>query len=339
MDAHGSAGDAGGDYLTSEQREFARLKQERVDAEYAKQIDDEAAATHVVSSNPRSSELGSARESSACPSPREAPYDMQHSGPCQRAAEFEEIDVRGSKSPRGSYQALPGGDDGRGPELPKQPTMRKLPLPTLDTFACCISLRFGAVMIICCDLVSATFRALASFIVLTFPQLALEAEDETLFVGDVMQERAKRFLLREMRVRFFLSVMMVYFSVRGWKAVQTVEAEGSPLPFSSTTPIFVSVYYYICVLILLCVSVSVSVSVRVRVSVSVGLREYLNWKVFDTAMYGVMGVMLHRLWWEGCGYLPRETCWDLRYNYMTNTFLSTLVRVSCVFCVCVFVCS
>lgn len=226
MDAHGSAGDAGGDYLTSEQREFARLKQERVDAEYAKQID-EAAATHVVSSNPRSSELGSARESSACPSPREAPYDMQHSGPCQRAAEFEEIDVRGSKSPRGSYQALPG-DDGRGPELPKRPNLRKRPLPTLDTFACCISLRFGAIMIICCDLVSATFRALASFIVLTFPQLALEAEDETLFVGDVMQERAKRFLLREMRVRFFLSVMMIYFSVRGWKAVQTVEAEGSP---------------------------------------------------------------------------------------------------------------
>ena len=243
MDAHGSAGNAGGDYLTSEQREFARLKQERVDAEYAKQIADEAAVTHVVSSNPRSSELGSERERAACPSPREAPYDMEHSGPCQRAAEFEEIGVRRS-SPRGSYQALPGGD-GRGPELPKQPTLRKLPLPTLDTFACCISLRFGAIMIICCDLVSATFRALASFIVLTFPQLALEAEDETLFVGDVMQERAKRFLLREMRVRFFLSVMMVYFSVRGWKAVQTVEAEGSLLSFSSTAPIFVSVHYYI----------------------------------------------------------------------------------------------
>jgi hypothetical protein len=31
------------------------------------------------------------------------------------------------------------------------------------------------------------------------------------------------------------------------------------------------------------------------------------------------GVSLHRLWWDGCGYLPIDSCWDLRWTYLTNT--------------------
>ena len=59
------------------------------------------------------------------------------------------------------------------------------------------------------------------------------------------------------------------------------------------------------------------------------MREYLNWKVLDTVVFAVMGIALHRLWWDGCGYLPVDSCWDMRYTYVTNTLLALVLPVYC----------
>lgn len=60
-----------------------------------------------------------------------------------------------------------------------------------------------------------------------------------------------------------------------------------------------------------------------------GLRQYLNWKVLDTAIFAIMGIALHRLWWDGCGYLPQDSCWDMRYTFVTGTIVSLLLPVYC----------
>ena len=60
-----------------------------------------------------------------------------------------------------------------------------------------------------------------------------------------------------------------------------------------------------------------------------GLREYLNWKVLDTAIFAIMGVALHRLWWDGCGYLPQDSCWDMRYTFVSSTLMSLLLPIYC----------
>ena len=64
------------------------------------------------------------------------------------------------------------------------------------------------------------------------PELALEDEDETLLVGGDMQARARRFLEREMRARLFLSIMMAFFAIRGFKSVQSVDVQGRQAPAS-----------------------------------------------------------------------------------------------------------
>lgn len=148
-------------------------------------------------------------------------------------------------------------------------------IPLMTTFGFCISLRCGALIIIGVDVFASVMQALASITVLLFPELALEAEDETIFVGRGLYARSERFLVREMRVRLFLASLTIYYAIRAWHAVQSMDAQV--------------------------------------------LREYLNWKVLDTAIVAVLGVSLHRLWWDGCGYLPSDSCWDLRWTYVTNT--------------------
>lgn len=62
------------------------------------------------------------------------------------------------------------------------------------------------------------------------PELAIEAEDETLLVGDGLQAQARRFLEREMRARLFLSIMMAVFAIRGFRSVQSVDVQGRQAP-------------------------------------------------------------------------------------------------------------
>ena len=145
-------------------------------------------------------------------------------------------------------------------------------LPQIKTFLCCISLRCGVLIIAGCDVAAAFCQGIASLVVLMLPELVLEADDETLLLGTDVEARSRRFLVREMRARFLLSVLTVYFGVRGFQAVQRVDARG--------------------------------------------LREYLNWKVLVETLFAVMGVVLHRLWWDGCGYLPADSCWDMRYTHL-----------------------
>ena len=240
MSAKDLYGSQGEDYLTSEQREFARLEHERKDAEYARQLAAEAEGDDG--------------------------YHMGGGGESERAVE------------RAGYHGLPAG---------RKPS--RLQIPLVQTFMCCISLRCGVLIIAACDACAAIFQTLAALIVLLLPQLALEAEDETLFLGADMEARATRFLVREMRMRLFLALATTCYAVRGFRAVQAVDAQG--------------------------------------------LREYLNWKVLDAAVFAFMGVALHRLWWDGCGYLPVDSCWDLRYTYVTNTAISLLMPIYCIWIV------
>ena len=193
----------------------------------------------------------------------------------------------------GAYQEVPG-QFGRGSAVLATEPVRKgracrMQLPLVHTFLCCVSLRCGALIIIGCDAGAAVFQTLASLTILMIPELALETGDETLYLGAEMQGRAVRFLQREMRVRVLLSGAMVYFAVKGWRAVQQVDAQA--------------------------------------------LREYLNWKVLDAAVFAVMGVSLHRLWWDGCGFLPLDSCWALRWTYLTNTLGALCVPVYCIWVV------
>jgi len=240
MSAKDLYGSQGEDYLTSEQREFARLEHERKDAEYARQLAAEAEGDDG--------------------------YHMGDGGESEHAAQ------------RAGYHGLPAG---------RKPS--RLQMPLVQTFMCCISLRCGVLIIAACDACASIFQTLAALIVLLLPQLALEAKDETLFLGADMEARATRFLVREMRMRLFLALATTCYAVRGFRAVQAVDAQG--------------------------------------------LREYLNWKVLDAAVFAFMGVALHRLWWDGCGYLPVDSCWDLRYTYVTNTAISLLMPIYCIWIV------
>ena len=254
MSGHESARSRGSndDYLTSEQREFARLAQERADAEYAQ---------HLASQD--------ASGERAQPIPTGEQDDS--GGGWWRG--YGSVPVATAE-----YQRLPAG---------REPTPWQIPL--MQTFFCCVSLRCGVLVIASCDAAAAVFQTLAAVVVLALPELSLEAEDETVFVSADQEARARRFLMREMRVRFFLSTMMAIFAFRGFRAVQSVDAQG--------------------------------------------LREYLNWKVLDTAVFAVMGIALHRLWWEGCGYLPIDSCWDLRYTYVTNTLMALLLPLYCIWAI------
>jgi hypothetical protein len=115
---------------------------------------------------------------------------------------------QGLMSTEPAYQALRDEEAREGTFRPQ--------IPLITTFACCISLRCGVLIIIGVDLFASVMQALASLTVLIFPELALEAEDETVFVGDNLYARSERFLLREMRVRFFLSSLTVRVNVTEW---------------------------------------------------------------------------------------------------------------------------
>ena len=232
-----------GDFLTSEQREFRRLEQERADAEYARH-------------------LAGADESAG-----------------------ESLGAGGDAAAAGYHQIIAGGEG----HAQASRRRRLAELPPIKTFLCCISLRCGVLIIAGCDVAAAFCQGIASLVVLMLPELVLEADDETLLLGADAEARSRRFLVREMRVRFLLSVLTVFFGVRGFHAVQRVDARR--------------------------------------------LREYLNWKVLVETLFAVMGVVLHRLWWDGCGYLPADSCWDMRYTYLTNTLFGLAPPIYCIWAV------
>ena len=175
------------------------------------------------------------------------------------------------------------------PEDEQQLVAGRRMLPPIKTFLCCISLRCGVLIIAGCDVVAAICQGLASLVVLVLPELVLEADDDWATPYPDMAERSRRFLLREMRLRCLLSALTVYYGVRGYNAVQRVDARG--------------------------------------------LREYLNWKVLVESLWAVMGVALHRLWWDGCGFLPSDSCWDMRYTYLTNMIFALPPPVYCIWAV------
>uniref|UniRef100_A0A7S0NCN1 Uncharacterized protein n=1 Tax=Hanusia phi TaxID=3032 RepID=A0A7S0NCN1_9CRYP len=46
------------------------------------------------------------------------------------------------------------------------------------------------------------------------------------------------------------------------------------------------------------------------------LRVYLHWKALKTLLTIILHVLLHRIWWDGCGILSNDACMDLRMQYM-----------------------
>ena len=228
-----------GEFLTSEQREFARIEQERLDAELARELAaaEGAAGGDAGAHRPAGGDDGGGWGTWGGDSLWGAPA---------------------------GYEQLPAGRD---------PSPVQLPL--MQNFFCCISLRCGVLTVAACDAVAAIFQVrlpvlaplrayapalirlcahtplhpappliplrcavdrapqtLAALLVMTMPELALEDEDETLLVGGDMQARARRFLEREMRARLFLSIMMAFFAIRGFKSVQSVDVQGRQAPAS-----------------------------------------------------------------------------------------------------------
>jgi hypothetical protein len=130
------AGGGGGpaeDFRTSEQREFARIEQERLDAELARQL--------------------AASEGAGQPGHPPAARD----GPRSHDAGLLFAPPHHTPDPpwgRDYYEAVPEGYQ----QLPagRQPSVVQLPL--VQHFFCCISLRCGVLIVAACDAVSAIFQ-------------------------------------------------------------------------------------------------------------------------------------------------------------------------------------
>jgi hypothetical protein len=130
------AGGGGGpaeDFRTSEQREFARIEQERLDAELAR---------HIAASE-------GAGQPGHPPAARDGP--RSHDAGLLFAPPHHTPDPPWG---RDYYEAVPEGYQ----QLPagRQPSVVQLPL--VQHFFCCISLRCGVLIVAACDAVSAIFQ-------------------------------------------------------------------------------------------------------------------------------------------------------------------------------------
>eukprot|EP00286_Rhodomonas_abbreviata_P013744 CAMPEP_0181329912 /NCGR_PEP_ID=MMETSP1101-20121128/23591_1 /TAXON_ID=46948 /ORGANISM="Rhodomonas abbreviata, Strain Caron Lab Isolate" /LENGTH=195 /DNA_ID=CAMNT_0023439077 /DNA_START=195 /DNA_END=779 /DNA_ORIENTATION=+ len=55
-----------------------------------------------------------------------------------------------------------------------------------------------------------------------------------------------------------------------------------------------------------------------------GLRPYLNWKVFEVGILLLLGTMIHRVWWDGCGMLSVQACDSLKLQLVLGNVLAVL---------------
>ncbi len=117
------------DFRTSEQREFARIEQERLDAELARQL--AASEGAVQPGHPPAARDGASSHDGAHPHP---------TPDSSWGRDYYEV------APEG-YQQLPAG---------RQPSPVQLPM--VQHFFCCISLRCGVLIVAACDALSAIFQ-------------------------------------------------------------------------------------------------------------------------------------------------------------------------------------
>mmetsp|Transcript_20047 Transcript_20047/g.45643 ORF Transcript_20047/g.45643 Transcript_20047/m.45643 type:complete len:226 (+) Transcript_20047:63-740(+) len=62
----------------------------------------------------------------------------------------------------------------------------------------------------------------------------------------------------------------------------------------------------------------------------VHLRQYCNWKVFKACVSLMSDALLHRIWWDGCGYLPLSSCWEVRNDILLTAFLNLIPSLYCI---------
>ncbi|EKX36893.1 hypothetical protein GUITHDRAFT_145392 [Guillardia theta CCMP2712] len=65
----------------------------------------------------------------------------------------------------------------------------------------------------------------------------------------------------------------------------------------------------------------------------VHLRQYCNWKVLKCGVTLMMHSLLHRIWWDGCGYLPLSSCWEVRNDILFTAFLNLVPSLYCIWIV------
>ena len=47
----------------------------------------------------------------------------------------------------------------------------------------------------------------------------------------------------------------------------------------------------------------------------------------------MMHSLLHRIWWDGCGYLPLSSCWEVRNDILFTAFLNLVPSLYCIWIV------